>query len=621
MLTATSSANPSRCTSPGLPPQTASPVIPGTASPTTPGITSHRRPVSRFRERDVDGISQCDSVFTDASAMTSATDASASSTNSYWSRNFKFRRHGGGSIRSATSTRSTQERLTTLIKKLVRTLGVHKGSNTSERYTEGTSLSDYEAARIPGASPQLRLDDFSTRLGSTAQRYGGAGVSNSQHLAFSLDRDGERNSVDGHRNVHARPAGPRQLQSEDAAAIWSSVMKTAHAAQGSAQKAAFRQVLKERDEARNECRRLKSVNKGSKRSTHTPPAQSPPALATDGRERVPPVMSPAALSNRVKVIHARVKNVVKELDECLDGKGVELIAPIETSVTEDGDSKGAKEPSLRNVRDQLRVLMTEVEVSFGDLGRRKHQLFHSESREMLTVEGIMQNLKSAVSPKNKALLAKTPSSENVEVVTAEKPATEAQGDPHHLVSEDPHPSRSRQSSAHTLANGETQPTTRLPTPAAKENELRKKLAVEAVDQQEKRMRRQKSVSVTKDEGSSAPVPEGEGIESDDDRQRATSDGPEGSAHPQIVLEATPVAELLHVPVAAENLSSPESPTFADDLRGKINEVFGENNVSEFKPDAHAVKTVTLPCPPPRQRSNEKKEEVVEDITGNGDIAC
>ncbi|KAI8921825.1 hypothetical protein DFJ77DRAFT_544715 [Powellomyces hirtus] len=268
------------------------------STPMPSGMTTPQRTTNARRYRDVDALSQCDSVLTEASTTSTASRWSAA-------KGFRFRRRTG-SIRSTSTTQSTHERLSLLIKHLTRSLSRRNSKSSTSTSTpssySSSSLSTPSGTHTPNSilndpstptpysTTQLRLDDFSIRWGSTNARYGGATTS-------------ATTTTTGAAMAH-RPAGPRRLQSEDAAAVWADVMKTAHTTKGSAQKAAFHHVLRERDQALLECRRLKSVN-----SRGSSAAAVPHNPSTDNN----------AFVDAMRSIQGRIRLAVDELRHCIDG--------------------------------------------------------------------------------------------------------------------------------------------------------------------------------------------------------------------------------------------------------------------------------------------------------------
>ncbi|KAJ3166105.1 hypothetical protein HDU88_003652 [Geranomyces variabilis] len=265
-----------------------------------PSVAAVPRRSARYRP-DADVLSQCESVATDA------TDASNASRWSSKSLRFKLRR--AGSIRSTSTTQSTHERITALIRHLARSLHVQRKaaspSGASSPFPHATS------SGIPHTehhAPQSRLDDFSVRLGSSAARYGGSNVNAAGVGASPI-----------------RPAGPRRLESEDAAAVWADVMKTAHATKGGAEKAAFHHVLRERDQAVQECRRLMSLRSGKQ-----PTSGGQPAVAS------------------VRDIHKRLALSVSELQQVTGRKEMEA---------------GDLTTDLKRIAEELAALTRELEQS------------------------------------------------------------------------------------------------------------------------------------------------------------------------------------------------------------------------------------------------------------------
>ncbi|KAJ3181414.1 hypothetical protein HDU87_001020 [Geranomyces variabilis] len=265
-----------------------------------PSVAAVPRRSARYRP-DADVLSQCESVATDA------TEASNASRWSSKSLRFKLRR--AGSIRSTSTTQSTHERITALIRHLARSLHVQRKaaspSGASSPFPYATAGGTPQAEHH---TPQSRLDDFSVRLGSSAARYGGSNV-----------------NAAGVGGSPMRPAGPRRLESEDAAAVWADVMKTAHATKGGAEKAAFHHVLRERDQAVQECRRLKSL-RGGKQSI----SSGQPAVAS------------------VRDIHKRLAQSVSELQQVTGRKEVEA---------------GGLTTDLKRIAGELAALTRELEQS------------------------------------------------------------------------------------------------------------------------------------------------------------------------------------------------------------------------------------------------------------------
>ncbi|KAJ3163493.1 hypothetical protein HDU86_000072 [Geranomyces michiganensis] len=258
-----------------------------------PSVAAVPRRSARYRP-DADVLSQCESVATDASNA------------SRWSsKGLRIRLKRSGSIRSTSTTQSTHERITALIKHLARSLHVQRKTNSASGasspfpYTDtGNGISHVEHAL------QSRLEDFPVRLGSSAARYGGSNV-----------------NAAGVGTSPIRPTGPRRLESEDAAAVWADVMKTAHATKGGAEKAAFHHVLRERDQAVQECRRLKSLRRGTQ---------------------------PAPAGASVHDIHSRLANAVNDLQHITGHKEM-----AEGSVTAD----------LKRIAGELAGLTRELEQS------------------------------------------------------------------------------------------------------------------------------------------------------------------------------------------------------------------------------------------------------------------
>ncbi|KAJ3152897.1 hypothetical protein HDU89_001104 [Geranomyces variabilis] len=265
-----------------------------------PSVAAVPRRSARYRP-DADVLSQCESVATDA------TDASNASRWSSKSLRFKLRR--AGSIRSTSTTQSTHERITALIRHLARSLHVHRKaaspSGASSPFPHATSSGSPHAEHH---APQSRLDDFSVRLGSSAARYGGSNV-----------------NAAGVGATPIRPAGPRRLESEDAAAVWADVMKTAHTTKGGAEKAAFHHVLRERDQAVQECRRLMSLRVGKQ-----PTSGGQPAVAS------------------VRDIHRRLALSVSELQQVTGLKEMEA---------------GDRTTDLKRIAGELAALTHELEQS------------------------------------------------------------------------------------------------------------------------------------------------------------------------------------------------------------------------------------------------------------------
>ncbi|KAJ3018963.1 hypothetical protein HKX48_002514 [Thoreauomyces humboldtii] len=114
-------------------------------------------------------------------------------------------------------------------------------------------------------------------------------------------------------------------------------MKTAHPTKGSAQKAAFRHALKERDEAISECRRLKSISRK--------PVQHTLNSAPDGK-RITHLLAGDSFVDTMRSIQGQLSVAVQELHDLQKGGKA---------------TQGDEIPAIRSIWRRLDILNREFE--------------------------------------------------------------------------------------------------------------------------------------------------------------------------------------------------------------------------------------------------------------------